>query len=143
MNLSTAARNAMIAIFGAMEDLKMYSGTMPANADATATGTLLVNCSDSILNATVNEFGYASGVATLSFTDAGGSNNYISGSVPASGTIGYARALIYDPVAMVNHAYDLTVGAVASGADIELSSLSVVTADTVKINSLVLTMPAS
>ena len=142
MNLSTAARNAMIAIFGAMEDLKMYSGTMPANADATVTGTLLVNCSDSILNAYVNEFGYASGVATLSFTDAG-SNNYISGSVPASGTIGYARAIIYNPNAVANYAYDLTVGTVGSGADIELSSLSVVTADTVKINSLALTMPAS
>ena len=108
--------------------LRIYSGTPPANGDAALSGnTLLANLA---FGATV--FGAASnGVATANAITA-------DSSADATGTASFFRALESDGTTVV---FQGTVG--TSGAELNLSSLSIVAAGNVSVSSLTYTQAKS
>lgn len=132
--ISVAATNdaldAITALIATGADLKIWSGTIPADAGTAATGSVLATAS---LNAT--PFGAAaSGVATA---------NAIAGvSVGATGTATffrvYSQASATDPTHCV---FQGTVGATGSGEDMEMPTTSLVAGMTVTVDSLTLTLP--
>jgi hypothetical protein len=126
--IPNASRNAAVDAVTALADggtIEVRTGSQPATASDTATGTLLVTFT---LAATAYGAG-ASGVATLAGTP-------ISGTATATGTAGWFR---------VKGSGGSTVldGAVGtSGAELNLSTTSITSGGTVQITSGTLTMPA-
>jgi hypothetical protein len=107
--------------------LKIYTGAQPADADDAATGTLLVT-----LTFSDPAFGASSGgTATAGVIT--------SGTAVATGTAGWFRCADSDGVTVFDG--DITAG--GGGGDIELSSMSITTGDTVGVSSLTYTPPAS
>jgi hypothetical protein len=127
--LNDAARNRQVDSVG--DDfnnatLKIYTGTQPA-AGAAATGTLLVT-----ITLPADAMGAASaGVAAKSGT--------WSGTVGATGTAGWFRI----ESSAGSRWYDGAVTATGGGGEIELTSTSITSGQTVTITSFSVTQPAS
>ncbi|MDD2878705.1 MAG: hypothetical protein PHZ23_15920 [Acidiphilium sp.] len=134
MNL---AQSAAITTLGALFPLLnggtgvIYSGTMPATPETTATGTALVTAT---FAATA-----LSGSITYVSPDVQGSLAFSSTSLSpsASGTAGYMR--LYESGGTIAVA-DLTVG--TTGTDVILGTTTISTGTTVNITSAVLKLPA-
>ncbi len=135
VRIATATRNAMMDALAAKVDggtgagrLKVYSGTQPANANTTATGTLLVTF-------TLNDpaFGAsAAGVITLSVSPS------ITATAAATGTAGWAR--LEDSAG--NAVLDGTCG--TAGSDFILDTTSVSSGQSIGlVSASTLTMPAA
>jgi hypothetical protein len=106
--------------------LRFYTGAQPANADAAVTGTLVAECvfGNPAFGASVN------GVATANaITQDASTNN--------AGTPGYARATTSG--GGVSH--DFSVGAVGSGADIEINPATLTAGVPFSVTALTLTQP--
>jgi hypothetical protein len=127
--LNDAARNRQVDSVG--DDfnnatLKIYTGTQPA-AGAAATGTLLVT-----ITLPADAMGAASaGVAAKSGT--------WSGTAGATGTAGWFRI----ESSAGSRWYDGAVTATGGGGEIELTSTSITSGQTVTITSFSVTQPAS
>lgn len=118
-----AMGSALATNIGAGATIEIRSGSKPATPETAATGTLL---------ATVTISG--------SFTSSGGvltSADPASVSVAASGTAGYFRLKTSGGTAVL----DGTVG--TSGADMNLSSTSLVAGGTVDLGVVTLTVPVA
>jgi hypothetical protein len=125
-----AACNAVVDLIDGASagTIKIYDGTQPANAN-TAVSTQNLLATITLKNPA---FGNSSaGVATLDVT--GG----VSTSASATGTATWFRCATSGG----NTVFDGSVG--TSGADLNLSSTSVVSGTTVSITSGTVTMPAS
>lgn len=128
--ISTTARNRQADSVG--DDLnsgtlKIYTGAQPASADDAASGTLLVTINlpaDAMAAA-------ASGVAAKSGT--------WSGVAGATGDAGWFR--FANSAATRN--YDGAVTATGGGGEIELDDISIVSGQTVLINTFTITQPAA
>lgn len=128
--INAAARNRQADSVG--DDLnsgtlKLYTGAQPASADDAASGTLLVTINlpaDAMAAA-------ASGVAAKSGT--------WSGVAVASGDAEWFRTA--NSAASRN--YDGSVTATGGGGEIELDDISIVSGQTVLINTFTITQPAS
>lgn len=128
--INAAARNRQADSVG--DDLnsgtlKIYTGAQPASADDAASGTLLVTINlpaDAMAAA-------ASGVAAKSGT--------WSGVAAATGDAGWFR--IANSAATRN--YDGAITVTGGGGDIELDDISIVSGQTVLINTFTITQPAS
>lgn len=126
LQYSTAVRNAKLdaieTTIGTAPLLKIYTGSVPANCAAAATGTVLVTMtlpSDWMANA-------ASGSKSLSGT-------WEDTSADASGTAGYFR--IYDSGGTTCHLQ----GTVGQGSgDLSLDNTNIATGQDVKINTFTL-----
>lgn len=133
MKLGTAVRNAMCDAFVDLIDggsgagtLKIYTGSQPANPQATATGVLLAT-----LTFSDPAFGAASaGVATASaITD--------DTSADASGVAGWFRIADSNGVAIC----DGSISVIGDGGDIEFDDIDFIAGGTVSITSLTATQP--
>lgn len=134
MQLSVAVRNALLdsieTTIGASPKLRIYSGSMPANCAAAATGTMLVDMtlpSDFMAAA-------SSGSKALSGTwsasgDAGAG---------AGTNAGYYRIL--DAAGTTCHEQG-TVTATGGGGDLTLNNISIASGQAVSITSKTLTAP--
>ncbi len=124
--LSTTLRNSISdATALTATYCELYTGTIPATGATSPTGTLLVSWAGTVAwNAA------ASGAATLSGAP------ITSDTAAATGTAGYAR--FWDGSATGFYA---TVG--TSGAEVNLSSLSVTSGGTLNMTSASITTPAS
>lgn len=125
---SVAVRNAMLdaieTAIGTAPQLRFYTGSMPANAAAAATGTLLATLtlpSDWLANA-------ASGAKAKSGT--------WSGTGAAAGTAGYFR--IYDSTGTTCH-FQGTVTLTGGGGDMTLDNTSIAVSQAVTVNTFNLT----
>lgn len=123
--LDTDLRTAFAAVASALSYLDIYSGSIPATGDTAPTGTKLVTWA-----ATLSWDGGVAGVNSVTGTP------LASDAALATGTAGYAR--LWDGL---NTSMYCTVG--TSGADVNLSSLSIVATGTVDLLSATVTMPAS
>jgi hypothetical protein len=126
LQYSVAVNNARLDAFettaGTAAHLKIYTGTVPANCAAAATGTLLVDMtlpSDWMNNA-------ASGVKTKLGT--------WSGTGAAAGTAGYAR--ITDSAGTTTH---LQGSCGTSGTDFILDNTSIAVSQVVTVNTFQIT----
>lgn len=124
--LSTVFRNNVV---GLIQDnfsyMRVYSGAIPANGDASPSGTLLVSWTGTITWGTPS-----AGSVALTSTP------ITSDTAVATGTAGYAE--LWDGGTDVIYC---TVG--TTGADINLSSLSVTSGGTVSIANGTVTMPGT
>lgn len=127
--INTNARNAGVDAITALLNtggaIDIRTGAQPAAASDAATGTLL-----GTLTLSATAFGAsASGTATA---------NAITGdsSADATGTAGWFRAKTAGGVAVI----DGSVG--TSGADMNLSSVSIVAGGTINVTSWTVTLPA-
>lgn len=113
---------------GASGFLRIYNGTPPADADTALGGgnTLLAEC-----NLSATAFGAASSktLTANAITD--------EGSAPATGTATFFRLVTSGGTCIVQG----TVTATGGGGDLELSTTSINTSDTVSISSFVITHP--
>ena len=129
MEITIAARNTAGAALTTLLNtgsIQIRTGTSPG-VDSAATGTLL-----GTLPLSATAFGtWAAGSATA---------NAITqdASADATGTAGYFRALDSGSGAVI----DGTVTATGGGGDLELNSVSIVTAATIDITSWVINHPA-
>lgn len=128
LQYSTTHRNNVMSDIvtqaGTSATIKIFSGTAPATAGTADTGTLLAT-----LTGNATQFGTVSGgVLTASAIT--------SGTAAATGTAGYFR--VYPSAATTTNAvYQGTVG--TAGADLNLSSTSISSGQTVSISSLTIT----
>lgn len=133
VRVATNARNAALTAVAARADLgsgaatlKVYTGSQPATADTTASGTLLVTFT----------------MADPCFeTAASGAMDFdaapdLTATAAASGTAGWARLADSDG----NTVLDGSVG--TSGADFTISSASIVAGQTITFASGSVTFPA-
>ncbi len=121
--LADSVKTAIDAGAGAGGTIKIYTGSMPATPQDTATGTLLVT-----LTFPKPSFGAAAtGVITANAIPQANAGN--------SGTAGYARIADCDGNALM----DVDVG--TSGATINLNTTSIVSGGPVVITSATITMP--
>lgn len=155
LRLSTALRNALLGLAaddGSLKDLmadgiiEIYSGSQPADANAAETGTKLVRI-------TVGSAAFTSGVATnglelgvaASGSIAKAAAETWSGVGLATGTAGwfrwYANTVVTGLVTTTGLRMDGTCG--TSGAQLILSSVSIVTGATITIDSFTITLPAN
>lgn len=135
MKISTAARNAIgdavVDLIDAGADagkLQIRDGTQPAGPDTAATGTLLAEI-------TLNDPAFgdaAAGVATAVVSPA-----LQDASADANGTATWFRVLDSDNNAII----DGDVG--TSGADLNLTTTTIVAGQPVSISSWTITVPAS
>lgn len=123
--LRSAVADAVAAEF-AGGTIELYTGSQPASAEDAATGTLL---------ATVNLPSPAFSAATNGVASKDGS---WSGVAVATGDAGWFR--MYDS-GQAKHK-DGVVTATGGGGEIEISDLSVVTGDTVIVDTASVTQPA-
>lgn len=113
---------------GASGLLKIYSGTTPANADASETGTVLATLT---LAATpLSGFGSSGANAQGTF------GTITSGTAGATGTASHFR--IFDSTGATVKAQG-TVG--TSGCDLNLNTTSITSGSTVSISSATITLP--
>jgi hypothetical protein len=129
MKTTATIRGNSIAVLGTALNsgyLRIYSGTKPTNADTALAGNTLL----STLRFGATAFGAPSAGAITA--------NAITqdSSAAATGTATFARCFQSDGTTAV---CDLTVG--TSGQDLNLNSLSIVTALVVQCTSCVLTQP--
>ena len=131
---STALRNAHANAFTTLVDagvaagtLKVYSGTAPAGPNTTATGTLLVSF-------TLVDPSAAAAVVGVATIDA---DPDLTATAAATGTAGYGRFADSAGLGVL----DVSVG--TSGAELILSSLSLVSGGTVTVTTGTVTSPAS
>lgn len=124
--LNTAFQNVIadyIATYIGGGQLDVYSGSQPATANSTPTGTLLVTISTGSWNAS------SGGTATVLAAS--------NGVAVASGTAGWGR--ISD--AGLSAQADGTVG--TSGANFTLNTVSIVSGNTITLTACDITQPAS
>lgn len=125
--ISHAAANAAVNSITALLNggtLLLYTGTQPAGPDTAVSGQTLL----ATLTFSATAFGNAvNGVATANAITAGTAGN--------TGTATWARMLSSGSVAEV----DCSVG--TSGADLNLSTTSIVSGASVSVTSLTLTLP--
>ena len=125
MQINIASANAIAALYGtdfAAGTLVVYSGTIPASADAALGGAVAL--------ATHNMAGWTAGGTGVITADA-----IANAVIAATGTAAFAR--IVDGTKTMQ----LTVG--TSGTELILSSLSYVSGEDSIVNSLTLTQPQS
>lgn len=131
IKIAVAPRNAMVNALTAAVDagpaagtVKVYTGVQPANADAAATGTLLLTftCADPSFAAA------ASGSASMN------TSPVLSATAVASGTAGWAR--VADSTGAT--VFDGAVG--TSGTDFTISSTAVTSGATVTLSAGSLTL---
>jgi len=125
--LSGTLRDAMAAVPAAMLYMDIYSGTIPATGDTSPTGTKLVSWTGT-LAWTAGSAG--SGIQNISGTPIS------SDTAVATGTAGYAR--IWDGTTSSIYC---TVG--TSGAEVNLSTLTITSGGIVTVTSGSVTMPAT
>ena len=145
LSLSTGLRQGILHTNGlntllAAGEIRIWSGSAPATADDTATGTLLVTINTStgsgydlyFLNTAV------SGVLSKSA-------NTWDGVAVATGTAGYFRYCANTSDANGTSTAELRIqGAVStSGAELNMSSTSITSAATTTIDTFDITMPAA
>jgi hypothetical protein len=116
-----AAANAVCALCNG-GTIQIRSGTQPANANAAATGTLLVTL-------TFSATAFAAAVANVATANAIGSANAI-----ATGTATWFRVLKSDGTTVV---FDGSVG--TSAADLILSSVAITSGGNVAVSSFTYT----
>lgn len=133
LSLETAARSAMCDALVDRLDLsgtatiKIYSGTRPANPNASITGTLLAT-----VTCAATAFGNASsGVATLA--------DPAAVTAVATGTATHFRAAQGGGTAV----FDGDVGTTGSGLDLELSTTSITSGLSIDVTGGTVTVPAS
>lgn len=154
LRLSTALRNALLGLAandGSLKTLftdsiiEIYSGSQPATADAAETGTKLVRI-------TVASGAFTSGVATnglelgVAASGAIAKNTDVwSGVGLATGTAGwfrwYANTVVTGAVTTTGIRLDGSCG--TSGAQLILSSVSIVLNATITIDAFSITLPAN
>ena len=126
INMSTALRTsrstAIVTLAGATAFLNIYSGSIPANPDTVASGTLLVQLPCSAVLGTVT-----SGVLTF--------NAITTTAAIATGTAGYARLVTSSGA--TTGIIDLDVG--TTGTSVVLNTTSIATGGPVVVNSAVIT----
>ena len=108
---------------------RIYSGTPPATADATASGTLLADCGINGSFPAANET-----TAVLTCTADGSGRVFYTSSAAATGTAGYWRFTDYSG----NGYFQGTIG--SSGADVNLNTLSITAGSPVTITAFSMTM---
>ena len=127
VTISDAAANAVVNAVTALLNtggyIEIRTGSKPATVATTATGTLL-----GTLNLSSTAFGAAASRTATANTITGDS------SADASGTAGWFRAYASGGAGVI----DGTVG--ASGADLNLSSTSIVAGGTINVTSLTLSV---
>ncbi len=132
--LPTATRNAacdsvvdLLDAGSSAGTIKIYTGTQPASANDSATGTLLatVTFGDPAFGAA------SSGVATLAGTP-------LSGTGVAAGTAGWARLADSTGATVLDGAVTATGG----GGQVELATTTISVGVTVQVTSGTVTMPA-
>ncbi len=130
VQLSASVRNAMLdaieSSIGTAPKLRIYTGSMPANCAAAATGTLLVEItcpSDWMAGASGGTKALASSV---------------SGTGAAAGTAGHYR--IVDSAGTTCHEQG-TVTATGGGGDLTLDNTSIAVSQTVTISTKTYTAP--
>ena len=142
LKLSTGLRNGMLDAnpFKTLLDasrLKIYSGSPPANADA-AEGTLLVSIGSA--HADTHCHFLASAVAGVLSKDA----NVWSGVASATGTATHFRLVVNTDTGVLSTTEIRMQGTIGtSGADLNMSSVAIVSATTQTVDTFDLTMPAS
>lgn len=127
-----AAVNAVVDLIdvgaGANGTLEIRTGAQPADADDADAGTLLCT-----VNLAATAYGAAaSGSAALAGTP-------LSGTAGAAGTAGHFRVKNKDGTAV----FDGDITATGGGGDLELDNTSIANGQTVNINSLAFSIPAS
>ena len=111
-------------------DLKMYSGTIPADADTALGGAVLLSTNEMAIPA------FAGGIDA----NPGGraiANAIVDATVGVTGTASFFRVTDRDNGAV----YQGTVTGLAGGGDIELNSVALQSGATLSITSLSITMP--
>lgn len=133
--ITNAAARTAVAALGALLNggqIRIYTGSQPAEADAAATGTLLATCT---LAATA--FGAATDAnpgGRIAAAAIGG-----DASIDATGTAGWFRAVTSGGVAVV----DGSITATGGGGDMTLASTALVAGGTFDVTSWTITMPES
>jgi hypothetical protein len=123
--LNADLRTALAAVVSTLNTIALYSGTIPTTGSTAPTGTKLVEWPS-----TITWDGGVAGVNSIS----GGPIS--SDNALATGTAGYAR--VWDGTGASMY---LTVG--TSGAELNITSLSIITGTPVDIISGTVTMPAA
>jgi hypothetical protein len=143
--ISTGLRQAILhtaALNTNLDDgeIRIWSGAAPANADATATGTLLVTINSSTGAGFNTHFLNTAVAGVLSK-----STNTWDGVAVETGTAGYFRYCASTADANGTSTSELRIqGAVStSGAELNMSSTSISSAATTTIDTFDITMPAS
>jgi hypothetical protein len=142
LKLSTGLRNGLLDAnpFKTLLDasrLKIYSGSPPADADA-AEGTLLVSIGSA--HADTHCHFLASAVGGVLSKDA----NVWSGVASATGTSTHFRLVVNTDTGVLSTTEIRMQGTIGtSGADLNMSSVAIVSAATQTVDTFALTMPAS
>lgn len=131
--ITNAAARTGVAAIGALLNggqIRIYTGSQPAEADAAATGTLLATAT---LSAT------AFGAATDANPGGRITANAITGdiAIDANGTAGWFRAVTSGGTAVI----DGNITATGGGGDMTLASTSLVQNGTFDVTSWTITMP--
>lgn len=137
LQFSVALRNAMLdsmeTTIGVSAKLQLWSGTVPANCAATATGTKLA------------EYTMASDWAAAA---SGGTKGFTPGNLPLTttaivgGTIGYYR--ITDSAGASTSCHEQgTVTATGGGGDLTVDNPTVTTSQTINVTSFTKTAPGA
>lgn len=143
LNVSTAMRNQLLdggSLKSALASgfIKIYSGTPPASADAAVTGTLLCTISIASGGTGVN-LGTASG-GSIPKAPA----ETWSGVNAASGTAGYFRWVAAGDTGVLSSTEKRLQGTCGlAGADLNMSSISLVSGATQTIDAATIAMPAT
>ena len=129
IKLSTSARNsrldALIAAIGASAQIRIFSGSRPANVAAAETGTLLAQLT-----------GNATAFAPAASGGASSANPITQdSSADATGTASWARIRTSGGTAVV----DIDVTNTGGGGELELVTTSIATGQPVQISSFTLT----
>ncbi len=119
-----------------VQDVSFYSGAIPADSEAVPEGDLLVSMGADILAAaSTNAFIVSGNTATWSYTTTDEPPlDYVASVVTAAGMASFARVKIFTDSNYPLY-FDLTVGAIGSGAEIELPIVNLASGDFVRINS--------
>lgn len=115
---------------GSPGHLEIWTGTGPSTVAASPTGTLLANCTCS--NPSFGAFGASSGNPPVAVGNVSAGTFAVAASAAATGTAGYFR--IKDAWTG-SYRMQGTIGLTGSGADLELSSLSITAGSAVTITS--------
>lgn len=131
--LSVAVRNAMLdaweTAIGTAPILRIYSGSMPANAAASSTGTLLAEMTLP-----------SDWMAAASSGSKSKSGTWSDSSANASGDAGYFRIFASDGTTCHHQG---TCGISGSGADMILSTIALTSGAAFTVNGFTVTMPNS
>ncbi len=111
-------------------DLKMYSGTIPADADSALGGAVLLTTNEMAIPAFAAGIDAAPGGRAVA-------NAIVDSTIAATGTASFFRVTNRNNVAI----YQGTVTVLAGGGDIELNSIALQSGATLSITSLSITMP--